>query len=73
MLKNDEGDWVSDIEVLKSLALNYFGQLYCSEPICFNRDALLNMFLTILERDKVPLNKRVDEWEVKQALFNIGA
>lgn len=72
-LKNENGDWVYEVVGLKTLALNYFSNLFSQgQVVCF-QGHIPKLFLRLETMDISDLMHPVDLSEVQSSLFNIGS
>nr|XP_048326689.1 uncharacterized protein LOC125421532 [Ziziphus jujuba var. spinosa] len=72
MLKNNKGIWISEKEVLKNIVISFFENLYSCENASSRAISLPNLFPRIEDVDLRELNKPIEDWEIRNALFNIS-
>ena len=71
-LKNDEGEWIYDVDLLKGMATSFFRNLF-SEDISL-REPLwcINSYPRIKEEEIMGICKQVENEEIRAALFQMG-
>lgn len=69
-LKDDRGNWISNNDQLKLLAVNYFRNLFTAIP--GDQPRLASFFPPLSHLEWADLTKPVDKKEVRNAIFSMG-
>lgn len=72
-LRNDAGVWIDDQTVLKSMAENFFRDLYTSDGVARDPSIYHADFPPLLPQDMELLHKEIHDTEIKNAAFMMGA
>ncbi|RYR11259.1 hypothetical protein Ahy_B05g079722 [Arachis hypogaea] len=71
-LKSEEGEWVDNVDTLKTWGVNFFKNLYCSE-FGYNDFAVSNQFPKLQDIEYQDIAKEVSSEELKEAVFSMGS
>lgn len=71
MIKDDHGNWIEDVDIIKAHAINFFKNLYTKEPREHIPYPLASIFPGIDELNLGKLNAEVCEDEIKEAIFSM--
>lgn len=71
MLKDANGDWISDDERLKDMAVEFYEDLYRDDHMA-NHVELNNLFPSLDETSIRDIHLDLQDWEIKSALFSMG-
>lgn len=72
MLKDDDGSWVEDDELLKKMVVSYYEELYKFERVADNFP--LNLRFRRIDNDVLlRVSRLVEEREIEEAVFSIRA
>lgn len=71
-LMNEDGDWVSDKEQLKDLAINYYSKLFSPEDNSWGGDYIGGLFPQLVDEQWRELAKSCESDEVWRALKSMG-
>lgn len=73
MLKNDDGEWISNVQELEKLAIEYYRRLYSMEDVDEMVPQLAREgFVSLTQADHAHLNKPFTAEEVESAVRTMG-
>ena len=71
ILKDDNGNWISDAEQIKSYAVGFFTRLYTKETDCHHNYSCKGDFPIVEDSQMEKLNQVLSDDEIRQAIFSI--
>ena len=71
MLKDDQGNWVEDLQLLKNMGVDFYSRLYLADIGC-KKFLISGMFPRLAEEDIVLLSAEFSDQEISTALFSMG-
>ncbi|KAH9751258.1 putative ribonuclease H protein [Citrus sinensis] len=71
MLKDEHGNWIEDVDIIKAHAVTFFKDLYTKEPGEHIPYPLVSMFPKVEEINLGKLNAGVCEDDIREAIFSM--
>ncbi|KAH9803418.1 putative ribonuclease H protein [Citrus sinensis] len=71
MLKDEHGNWIEDVDIIKAHAVTFFKDLYTKEPGEHIPYLLVSMFPRVNEINLGKLNAEVCEDDIREAIFSM--
>lgn len=72
MLKDNNGEWVSDQDTLKTMAMNFYAALFSQEPPIGEVMSLCATSNAFLTEDVIDIERPLCNEEIKEAMFSMG-
>lgn len=74
MLKNEEGEWISDQLELTNMTVEYFTNLYTEDGYCTEENLITrSKFPSLTEEALIEIQAEVTNDDVKSAVFSMEA